>query len=132
MPNITGGASLVSVVSGESMQREVFILPTGQSFLAWEPRFGVPQQHVETAPASDQKPDGSTIRNGTAYVTIETADVKFCACSGSLAVGQKGQLSSTGDEFFEVMISAIESAGDHDLVAGHASRQVGIRFEWDR
>ena len=120
------------LVSGEPMQREVFILPTGRSFVAWEVRFGVPQQRVETAPATDQERDGSTIRNGTAYVTVETADVKFCACPGSIAVGQKGQLSSTGDQFFEVTISAIESAGDHDLVAGHASKQVGIRFEWDR
>jgi len=113
------------------MQREVFIVPTGQSFIAWEVRFGVRQQRVESAHATDQK-SGSTIRNGTAYVTLETAEVKFCSCPGSLAVGQKGQLSSTGDEFFEVTISAIESSGDHDLVAGHATRQVSIRFEWDR
>lgn len=113
------------------MQREVFILPTGQSFVAWEVRFGVRQRRVETLPATDQKHD-SNARKGTAYVTIETADVTFCTWPGSLAVGQEGQLSSTGDEFFEVKISAIESGGEHDLVGGHASKHVGIRFEWDR
>jgi hypothetical protein len=119
------------IVSGEPMQREVFILATGKSFLAWDVRFGPPQQHVQSGPATQHEDDGST-QNGKAYVTVETAEVEFCACRGSLDVGQSGQLSSTGDEFFGVTILTVQAAGDHDLITGRASRHIGIRFEWDR
>lgn len=114
------------------MDREVFILPTGTSSLVWDLQFGTTQQHVETTPATEQKSDGGTVRNGTAYATIETGQIKFCACHGSLEIGQTGQLSSAGDQFFDVTISAIEAAGDHAAVTGYASRTVEFRFEWDR
>ena len=123
---------MIVVVSGVPMEREVFILPTGESFVAWDIRFGTPEQHVETAPATEHDSDGSSSRNGTAYITVETAEVEFCTCPGSLHVAQKGQLSSAGDQFFEVTISAIEPATDRALVTGRASRHVGIRFEWER
>ncbi len=110
----------------------MFIQPTGKSALVWELRFGTPQQHVETTPATEHERDGRPSRNGTAHITIEKMEVKFCAHAGSAAVGQKGQLSSKGDKFFDVTITAIEAAGDNILVIGHASRHVDIRFEWDR
>ena len=113
------------------MEREVFIQPTGKSAVAWDLLFGAPQQHVETRPAADQS-EGLPSRTGRAYITIESMEVKFRAYPGSLAVGQKGQLSSKGDQFFDVSITAIEEARDHSVVIGQASRQVDIRFEWDR
>src|SRR5690348_17314669 len=102
----SGAARVSSNVSGACMEREVFILPTGISFLAWDVQFSKPQQHVETKPVSHCESDGRISRNGTLLVTIETSQVEFCACAGSLAVGQQGQLSSMGDQFFGVTVSA--------------------------
>ena len=114
------------------MEREVFILPTGISFLAWDVQFSKPQQHVETKPVSHCESDCRISRNGTLLVTMETSQVEFCTCAGSLAVGQQGQLSSMGDQFFGVTVSAIETAGDHALISGQASRRVDTKLEWDR
>jgi hypothetical protein len=113
------------------MEREVFIQPSGKSVLAWDLLFGAPQQHIEIRPAVDNS-EGHPSRTGRAHITIESTEVKFCAYPGSLAVGEKGQLSSNGDQFFDVTITGIAPAGDHCLVIGNASREVDIRLEWDR
>lgn len=128
----SGAGSLAQTVSGACMEREVFILPTGTSFLAWDVEFSKPQQHVETKPVSHCECDGRISRNGTLRITIETSQVKFRACVGSLAVGQQGQLSSVGDQFVGVTVSAIKAAGDHALISGQASRRVDTKLEWDR
>jgi hypothetical protein len=114
------------------MERETFVLPTGVSFVAWDLRFGTPQRHVETKPVTHHERNGTVSRHGTARETIETAPVKFLACQGSIHSGQKGQLSSTGDQFFDVTILSAEALEEHALITGQASRVVDMRFEWDR
>jgi hypothetical protein len=108
-----------SPLSGAFMEREVFILSSGESFSAWEVQVGYAQSHVET----QQKYDGNSSRTWKFH--FETMEVKFRACPGSLAVGQKGQLSSIVDEFFDVTISAIAPAGDYDLITGRTFREIG-------
>jgi hypothetical protein len=102
------------------MDREVFILPDGESFSAWEVRFGRPKRRREACPCTIQELNGS-IRNGTLSYTVESASVSFCASQGSLKVGQQGQLSSSDDRFFDVMISRAEPVEDHLLVSGQAT-----------
>ncbi len=112
------------------MEREVFVLPTGPSFAAWEVRLGKRRQHVESAPCNYEEAEGS-FRKGTIHITVESASVSFCAYPDpAFHVGQKGQLSTPGDQFFDVTVESVEPAGDHLLVSGKALRKV--KFESDR
>lgn len=120
----------MAIISG-LMEREVFIMSNGKSFSAWDVQFSMPQQHVETNPVSHYEPDGKISRHGKIHRTVETSQVRFCAYTGSLAVGQKGQLSAMGDQFFGVTVSAVEAAGSHELVRGQASRDIDFKLEWD-
>jgi hypothetical protein len=105
------------------MEREVFILPNGTSFTAWQVRFGERRQHIESVPCTYHESERIS-RNGTVHITVESAEVSFCACpDSSFQVGQKGQLSSSEDQFFDVSIGSIEPAGDHVIVCGKASRK---------
>jgi hypothetical protein len=54
---------------------------------------------------------------------VEEANVSFCASQDSLKVGQQGQLSSSGDRFFAVVISKVEPVDDHLLISGQATRK---------
>ncbi len=114
------------------MEREVFILPTGKSFPAWEVQFTMQEQHVDTSPVTHHERDGTISRTGRIHVTVETSHVSFCTVPDSLTVAQQGQLSSAGDQFFTVTVSAVEPAGDHELIRGQASRHVDSKLEWDR
>ena len=107
------------------MQREALVLTDGESFSVWEVSFGEIKQHLETRPCIRYDPDGST-HKGTISFTVESATVGFCASIGRLAIGQKGQMSS-GDEFFEVTISSVESTADHLRVSCHAERTFAFR-----
>src|SRR5690348_9556714 len=98
------------------MEREVFILPNGTSFVAWEVRFRERRRHIETAPCTYHESEHIS-RNGTVRITVESAEVSFCACpDSSFQVGQNGQLSSLADQFFDVTIESMEAAGDHVMV----------------
>src|SRR5262245_57167931 len=106
------------------MQREVYVLPNGDSFLAWNIKLTALKQSRESAPCLIHGRDGS-VRNGTVRFTIESADVSFCTFPHSLQVGQQGQLSSTDDKFFEITVSSFEPIEDHVIVFGNASRRFG-------
>ena|ERR1700722_9170493 len=108
------------------MEREVFILPDGEAFSAWDLRFCCQRQHQETCPCIFHERDGS-VREGNLMVTVESADVTFSACQGSLKVGQKGQLSSSEDRFFEVEISSVEPIENYLLVSGRATKRIHHR-----
>ena len=103
------------------MHREVFVLPDGESFLAWNLQFTEAQQRRESCPCTYHEKDG-TVRKGTMHYTLETAKVSFCACPDSARLGVRGQLSAVDDKFFEVTISSLEPSEDHILVSGQASR----------
>jgi hypothetical protein len=108
------------------MEREVFVLPNGESFMASEVFLAALEAHEETAPCIYHEPDGS-IRKGTMRYTVESADVSFSAFAGLLKVGQNGQLSARGDQFFEVTISSIQSAEDHVRISGRATRKYSFK-----
>jgi hypothetical protein len=105
------------------MEREVFILPDGEAHSAWDLCFSSPRQHQETYPCIFHEHDGST-REGNATETVETAEVTFSACQGSVKVGQKGQLSSSEDRFFDVEITSVKSIENYLLVSGRATRRI--------
>ena len=109
-----------------SVEREVFILPNGESFSVWDVRFGSWEQREETAPCTFEERDGSK-RTGTIRFTVESADISFTTFAGSLKIGQEGQLSSVNDEFFEVKISLIEPMEGNVRVFGRASRKSSFR-----
>ena len=100
------------------MEREVFVIPDGESFFASNVEFGPFERHRET-------------RQGTLYgttrqiiwrFTVETAQVSFRLPLGAIREGVRGQLSTSGDKFFEVTVVSLEAKDDHLLVLGEARR----------
>src|SRR5262249_47629062 len=90
------------------MDREVFVLPNGDSFSVWNVQFEERKEHRETIP----------------YVhTLESAKVRFCSAPGTVHVGQWGQVSS-GDLFYNVKVSFIELAEGHVIIRGDAIREL--------
>jgi hypothetical protein len=67
------------------------------------------------------------MRNGILDYKVEKANVSFCAAQGSVKVGQQGQLTSSGDRFFDVLISKAEPVGEHLLVSGQATRKYSYK-----
>jgi hypothetical protein len=57
---------------------------------------------------------------------VEFAMVNFCASSGTLAVGEKGQMSSN-DQFYEITISSVEREIDHLRVSACAERRFDFK-----
>ncbi len=114
------------IESAVSMEREVFVLPNGESISVWEVRYGAFKRQEESAPCTIHEKDG-TVRKGTVRYTVESADVSFNALEGLLRVGQQGQLSTKDDQFFEVTISSIEKAKDHVRAFGQASRKFSYK-----
>ncbi len=110
------------------MEREVFVLPNGETVLAWDLKFGPMAQQVETKPCKFEEAIG-TFRNGTITFTVETGAVRFRICEGTLQAGLTGQLSTKDDSFYEVEITSIEADGEHELVTGTATRTLRIRSD---
>lgn len=111
------------------MQREVFILPGGESFFAWDIHFATAKQRKESQPCYHHYDDGS-VRKGVLHYTIESAEVSFRTYAGSVRIGIQGQLSTADEVFYEVTISSLKPAGDQILVWGMATRK--IYGGWDR
>jgi hypothetical protein len=110
------------------MEREVFILPNGDSFSAWNVKFTAPERRKESRPCNYQQEDGS-MRKGVMHYTAESAEVSFCSCPNWVRVGMQGQLSSPKDIFFEVTISSLQPADNHVLVAGQATRMLDLETD---
>jgi hypothetical protein len=110
------------------MDHEAFVLANGESFSVWDVSFGPVERRDESAPCQFQEPDGK-IREGTIYYTVESADVSFSAFAGALRVDQAGQISSPNDQFFEVVISSIQAAGNHVRLSGRACKKSDYRRE---
>ncbi len=111
------------------MEREVFVLPNGESFSAWDVRLEAREERHKSRPCFHEQPDG-TRRYGEVRFKVESARVSFCAQPGTVHVGQRGQLSSSGDLFYNVRVSFIELAEGHVVVTGDATRE--FDHEWDR
>jgi hypothetical protein len=107
------------------MAPEVLVQSNGELFSAWDVQFSHVEQHRETAPCTYHERDGS-VRKGKVFFTIETAQVSFYACVGTVRVGLQGQLSSTDDRFYEVTISSAEPEEEHLRVVGKATRKVSV------
>jgi hypothetical protein len=114
------------IVSGRTMEHEVFIRE-GVGFdscYAWNVRFSDIQQERQTYPCSFHARDG-TVRKGQVNFTLESAQVTFFTSPGAVSIGERGQMSYTNDEFYEITVLGVESQGDHDFVRGQAKRQFG-------
>jgi len=107
---------------------EVFASESGRLSSAWDLDFSEHQSRGELGRCSHAQPDGS-FREGTIRYTLEVWRVGFLTSSGSVVVGDKGQLSSPGDCFYDVTVSSIEKIGDVDLVLGEASRRSNPFFD---
>jgi len=103
------------------MEREVFVLPDGDSFFASSVEFGALERHRESTPATFHERDGTT-RPITVHFTVETAQVSFRLPCGSVREGMRGQLSTAGDIFFEVTILSVQATDEHLVVSGRARR----------
>jgi hypothetical protein len=108
---------------------EVFVLPDGESFYAWNVKFEVAERRRESRPCSYHEKDGS-VRKGVVHYILELADVTFSASPGSIRVGLQGQLTSPNDIFFDVTVSEFRPVGEHIVVQGKASRMCD--YEKDR
>lgn len=107
---------------------EVFASESGQLSSAWDLNFSEHQTREEVGRCSYAQPDGS-FREGTIRYTLEVWRVCFLTSSGSVVVGDKGQLSSPGDSFYHVTVSSIETIGGEDRVTGEASRRSNPLFD---
>jgi len=103
----------------------VFVLANGESFSVWDVVFEPLERRDESFTAWIQEHGSS--RKGTIRCTIESANVSFRVVAGSLKAIDKGLLSTRDDVFFEVTLSSIEAASDHDRVSGQASRKFNYR-----
>ena len=111
------------------MEREVFVLANGETFSAWDLSFSFMEEHSETSPLKMQARDGNFLKKGTITFTVKAGTVHFHAVPGTAQVGRSGQLSSREDWFWDVTISTVEPAAEHDLVSGKASRKLGHKIE---
>jgi hypothetical protein len=109
------------------VEREVFVLANGESFSVSDVCFEPLETREEISPCWIQEHGQS--RKGMMRCTIESANVSFNAVSGSLKVSDRGQLSTKDDQFFEVTISSIEPANQHERVFGQASRKFNLRTD---
>jgi len=105
------------------MDRHVFMLRNGDSFWAWNVQFHGRKERRETLPRIVESPEGSEPR-GTVSYTVESACVSFCVAPGTVHIGQRGQLSSAEEHFYEVKVSYIELAKGHVIVSGEATRVI--------
>jgi len=60
---------------------------------------------------------------------VESAQVTSFARPGALSIGERGQLSYTNDQFYEINVVTVESQGDHDVVRGQAKRQFAYKAD---
>jgi hypothetical protein len=111
------------------MDHEVFIPANGEMFYTWHVRYTSLEERRESGPCTYHDRNG-TVRKGKLYYTVESATVSFCAPAGSIRAGQKGQLSSTDDRFYDVIVASVQPAEQHLLVSGDATRK--FAYEKDR
>lgn len=106
------------------MEHEVFIRE-GVGFdscYAWNVRFSDIEHQRQSRPCTYHERNG-TVRKGQMHFTLESAQVTLLTRSGALRTGERGQLSHTNDEFYQVTILRVEARGAHDFVRGQAERQ---------
>ncbi len=97
------------------------MLGNGESFWVWNVTFHGREKRCETFPRVVDGPDGVE-RRGTFSYTVESAHVSFCAAPGTVHIGQRGQLSSAEEHFYDVKVSYIRLASGHVIVSGDATR----------
>jgi len=105
------------------MKEEIQAFATGAGELsyAWQIEFGDRQEHHEVHPCLSHVEDGS-IQESTITTTVEVSSVAFRTNADAIQPGSVGQLSTTGDIFYQVTVKKVFPSDGFDEVVGEARR----------
>jgi hypothetical protein len=106
---------------------QAFASENGRVTTAWAVEFFDAESRPETARCSYPQKDGSYL-DGTIRYTLEISKVRFRTPPEALQAGSRGQLSSPGDCFHEVAVTAVEATGEYDVVLGEARKKKAPQF----